>query len=334
MFSCYVLVMRYKSYCIQIIVAVLLILPSINLADELGSEFRIWLEQLRSEALNKGISKRTLELVYADIEAPLTKVIDNDRSQPEFSQTFNKYLTNRINKQFIKTGKKMLGRYPTWLSKVERKYSVQKRFLVALWGIESSYGKYLGTYPVIQALATLAYDQRRSKYFRQELFEALHLIDDGIIPYERMQGSWAGAMGQCQFMPSSFRRYAVDADNSGSINIWASVPDVLGSIGNYLAQSGWKNDQTWGREIKLPKGFDYSLAGLEKRRPLSEWQSMGVRRINNRDLPTRNLMASLVLPEGPTGPSYLVYDNFRVLLSWNRSTFFALTVGILSDQFK
>lgn len=334
MFSCYVLVMRYKSYCIQIIVAVLLILPSINLADELGSEFRIWLEQLRSEALNKGISKRTLELVYADIEAPLTKVIDNDRSQPEFSQTFNKYLTNRINKQFIKTGKKMLGRYPTWLSRVERSYSVQKRFLVALWGIESSYGKNLGTYPVIQALATLAYDQRRSKYFRQELFDALQLIDDGIVPYERMQGSWAGAMGQCQFMPSSFRRYAVDADNSGSINIWASVPDVLGSIGNYLAQSGWKNDQTWGREIKLPKGFDYSLAGLEKRRPLSEWQSMGVRRINNRDLPTRNLMASLVLPEGPTGPSYLVYDNFRVLLSWNRSTFFALTVGILSDQFK
>ncbi len=203
---------------------------------------------------------------------------------------------------------------------------------MALWGIETNYGEHSGSFPVIQSLVTLAYDERRGPYFRRELFDALRVLDAGHIPLERMKGSWAGAMGQCQFMPSSFRRFAVDAEGNHRIDIWDSVPDVLASTANYLASAGWKDDQTWGRPVRLPKNFDFSLAGLDTRLPLSRWQALGVRRSNGRALPRRNLEASLIAPEGPEGPAYLVYDNFRVLLAWNRSKSFAVAVGTLADR--
>ncbi|MBW2504876.1 MAG: lytic murein transglycosylase, partial [Deltaproteobacteria bacterium] len=241
---------------------------------------------------------------------------------------------SRVRSQRIKSGRRMMRRYPTWLGRVERTYQVQRRYLVALWGVESHYGEHTGTYPVLQSLATLAYDGRRSGYFRKELIEALRLIDDGIVPQHTMRGSWAGAMGQCQFMPSSVRHYAVDEDSSGSINLWRSVPDVLGSIANYLAKAGWLYDQTWGREVVLPQNFDHALVGLETRHPLSRWQALGVRRINGRALPKRDLQASLIMPDGTNGRAYLVYDNFRVLLKWNRSSRFAIAVGAFSDQLR
>ncbi len=184
----------------------------------------------------------------------------------------------------------------------------------------------------MQALDTLAWDPRRSAYFRRELLEGLRILDAGHVPLRRMTGSWAGAMGQCQFMPSVFRAHAVDAEGDGRIDIWHSVPDVLSSAANFLAASGWKDDQTWGRKVRLPKGFDTALAGLETRLPLARWQALGVRRSNGRALPRRNLQASLLLPDGPDGPAYLVYDNFRVLRRWNRSNAFAIAVGTLSDR--
>ncbi len=326
--------MNYRNLVLIFLIMTCFVLPCASHAENSQAAFTSWLNQFKTQALNSGISQRTLDVALDDIKAPRPEIVKLDRRQPEFIQTLDDYLTARVSTKRINTGRLMLRRYPTWLGRVERTYGVQRRFVVALWGIESNYGEYTGTYPVVHALATLAYDNRRGDYFRKELLEALHLIDAGTIPLHRMQGSWAGAMGQCQFMPSSFRRYAVDADNNGSINIWASVPDVLGSTANYLAQAGWKDDQTWGREVRLPENFNYSLVGLKTRRTLPQWQALGVRRSNGRALPNRNLEASLIMPDGQEGPAYLVYDNFRVLLSWNRSNLFAIAVGTLSDHFK
>ncbi len=294
--------------------------------------FAQWMVAFRTEAAAAGISQRTLEKALADIKMPLTEVVDLDRRQPEFTQTVQEYISARVSDHRIKEGRRMKRRYPTWLGRVEDRYGVQRRFILALWGIETNYGTHTGNFPVIEALVSMAYDGRRSKYFRRELLEALRIVDAGHIPLKRMKGSWAGAMGQCQFMPSIFARYAIDADGDQRRDIWTSVPDVLASTANYLSKAGWKDDQTWGRPVKLPKGFDTSLAGLQKRLPLSKWQALGVRRINGRALPRRNLDASLILPDGPDGQAYLVYDNFRVLRTWNKSNAFALAVGLLSDQ--
>lgn len=295
-------------------------------------DFASWLQEFRREAAAAGISAQTLDQALGGLE-PLSRVVELDRKQPEFVQTLEDYVNARVSDRRIANGRRMLARYPTWLGRVEKKYGVQRRFLVALWGIETNYGEHTGSFPVIRSLATLAFDDRRAAYFRQELLYALQIVDAGHIPLARMTGSWAGAMGQCQFMPSSFRRYAVDADGDGRSDIWRSVPDVLASAANYLASIGWHDDQTWGRAVRLPKNFDVSLAGLDTRLPLARWRSLGVRRSNNRPLPVRpDMEASLLLPEGAQGPAYLVYDNFRTLLAWNRSNAFAIAVGTLADR--
>ncbi len=296
------------------------------------ADFAVWMETLRVEARAAGVSQKTLEAALAEVKEPLPRVIELDRNQPEFTQSLEEYVAARVSEKRIANGRRMMSRYPTWLGRVERRYGVQRRFIVALWGIETNYGVHTGGFPVIQSLVTLAYDGRRSSYFRKELLDALHVLDAGHIRLKQMKGSWAGAMGQCQFMPSAFRRYATDADGDGRIDIWASVPDVLASAANYLKQAGWQEDQTWGRPVRLPANFDLSLAGLENRLPLSRWQSLGVRRSNGGALPRRDLAASLILPDGPGGRAFLVYDNFRVLLTWNRSNAFAVAVGTLSDR--
>ncbi|MBW2478066.1 MAG: lytic murein transglycosylase [Deltaproteobacteria bacterium] len=326
--------MKYYRLPVLISLALCLALPVFSIAEQNDAAFLAWLKAFQSDAHSQGLSKKTLEQGFSEIKVPLAEVIERDSSQPEMTQSVDDYLASRVSSQRIKSGRRMMRRYPTWLGRVERTYQVQRRYLVALWGVESHYGEHTGTYPVLQSLATLAYDGRRSGYFRKELIEALRLIDDGIVPQHTMRGSWAGAMGQCQFMPSSVRHYAVDEDSSGSINLWRSVPDVLGSIANYLAKAGWRYDQTWGREVVLPQNFDHALVGLETRHPLSRWQALGVRRINGRALPKRDLQASLIMPDGTNGRAYLVYDNFRVLLKWNRSSRFAIAVGALSDQLR
>lgn len=323
---------KFISALVLVLVWCCLGAASVCLAAAGGDSFATWLQELRLEARRAGIAPSTLEAALADIEGPLPKVLDLDRSQPEFTQSLEAYVATRVSDKRIADGRRMLRRYPTWLGRVERKFGVQRRFLVALWGIETHYGRYTGSFPVIRALTTLAYDARRSSYFRRELLDALHILDEGHIPLQRMRGSWAGAMGQCQFMPSVFRRFAVDADGDGRANLWHSVPDVLASAANYLSRSGWHDDQTWGRPVKLPKSFDHARAGLNTRLPLSRWQALGVRRIDGRALPRRNLEASLIIPDGPGGPAYLVYDNFRVLMTWNRSQAFAVAVGTLSDR--
>jgi len=303
------------------------------LAQGQPPDFAEWMEQLRADARAAGISQATVDTALAGIEQPQERVLESDRSQPEKIQSLADYVAARVSPQRIADGRQMLRRYPTWLGRVERKYGVQRRFIVALWGIESGYGRHTGKLPVIPALVTLAFDTRRGEYFRKELLEALRIIDAGQIPLKQMQGSWAGAMGHFQFMPSSYRHYAVDGDGDGRIDLWNSIPDALSSAANYLAQAGWQDDQTWGRPVRLPKGFDRTLAGLKTRLTLARWQSLGVRTISGQALPRRNLQASLIMPDGDGGPAYLVYDNFRVLLRWNRANTFAIAVGTLADRY-
>jgi membrane-bound lytic murein transglycosylase B len=316
-----------------LLTALLLLLPQGALAQQGEQDFSAWLVQLRADARAAGISDKTLDAALADLKAPEPKVIESDKTQPEKTQSLASYVTTRVSQKRIEEGRLMLKRYPTWLGRIERKYKVQRRFIVALWGIESSYGRHAGSYPVIQSLATLAFDARRSDYFRKELLVALEILDDGHVSLARMKGSWAGAMGPFQFMPSSYKHYAVDADGDGRINIWGSVPDALASAANYLAKAGWKNDQTWGRPVKLPAKTNALQTGLDTRLPLSRWQALGVRRTNGRALPRRNLKASLLIPDGPSKPAYLVYNNFKSLRRWNRSNAFAVTVGTLADSY-
>ncbi len=325
--------MRSVSGIILVIICVCGLPATSVPAKNAGEDFTVWLETFRVEARSAGISQETLNSALAGVRGPLPYVIDLDRKQPESTQSLEGYLATRVNEIRITNGRRMMSRYPTWLGRAEQKYGVQRRFLVALWGIETNYGGHSGNVPIIQALVTLAHDVRRSSYFRKELLDALHILDAGHIRLKRMKGSWAGAMGQCQFMPSSFRRYAVDADGDGRINIWDSVPDVLASAANYLKQVGWQDDQTWGRPVTLPEKFDFTLVGLETRLPLSRWQSLGVRRINGNSLPRRDHVASMIVPDGPGGQAYLVYDNFRALRAWNKSNAFAVAVGTLSDRF-
>jgi len=218
------------------------------------------------------------------------------------------------------------------LAEISEAYGVQSRFIVALWGIESDFGRVTGGFPVLDSLATLAFDGRRGAFFQDQLIQALRIVDDGHIQPDDMLGSWAGAMGQSQFMPSSFHSFAVDHDGDGRRDIWGTLPDVFASAANYLAEAGWKGDQTWGRQVRLPEGFDDALSGLDVTKPLHEWQALGVRRSNGDDLPVAQLSASVVLPGGPDGPAFLTYPNYRVLLKWNRSHYFATTVGQFADM--
>ncbi len=323
--------MPLKQLFSAIILVAALISPSAATAAAGGiSEFSAWLDELRKEAAGQGISELTLTTALSGVEM-LPRVIELDRHQPELTQTLPQYLQARVTRRRIEQGRRMLKRYPTWLGRVERHYQVPRRFIVALWGIETNYGDYTGGFPVMSALATLAFDGRRSDYFRRELLDVLWLLEEGWIKSYLLQGSWAGAMGQCQFMPSSFRRYAVNADG-GLTDIWSSLPDVFASTANYLKQSGWQAGQDWGYEVALPSGFDPSPAGLDQPSPTSRWRRLGLTLPDGGELPASDPTAALILPDGPGGPAYLVHDNFQVLLKWNRSLAFAVAAGTLADR--
>ncbi len=293
--------------------------------------FSQWVDALRQEAAQRGIRSATLDAALNGLE-PIARIIELDRKQPEFTLTFRQYMDRVVPRARVEMGRQRLRENRALLEEIGRKYGVQPRFVVAFWGIETDFGRLTGGFRVIPALATLAYDGRRGAYFRRELLNALEILDQGHIALPDMVGSWAGAMGQSQFMPSSFVTFAVDYDGDGRKDIWNTKADVFASAANYLSRVGWKGDQTWGRPVRLPRGFDTGLASLKIRKRLSEWQRLGVRRADGGDLPKRDLMASVVLAEGPGGPAYVVYDNYHAILRWNRSTFFALAVGSLAEQ--
>jgi len=295
-----------------------------------AQDFGQWLTALRTEARQAGISDATLDAALTGI-APIPRIIELDRRQPEGRLTAAQYLERVAAPSRIEAGRARLAQNRPLLERIGAQYGVQPRFIVALWGIETDYGRNTGGFGVIEALATLAYDGRRSDFFRSELLSALRILDEGHIAVAAMQGSWAGAMGQSQFMPSSFLRYAVDENGDGRRDIWSTPADVFASIANYLARVGWKDDQTWGRPVRLPSGFDQALIDMDTVRPIGGWQALGVRRADGGDLPGRQLPASIVQPDGPGTQAYMVYDNFKTTLKWNRSTYFALAVGRLAD---
>ena len=293
--------------------------------------FTDWLADLKREAQAQGISSATLTRAFQGVQ-PIERIVELDRRQPEGRMTFREYRSRVLSDNRISTGQKLLAQHRSLLEQVRGRFGVPPQVVVALWGIESSYGTFKGKFGVIEALATLAFDGRRAELFRRELISALKILDRAEITVEGMFGSWAGAMGQCQFMPSTYLHYAVDFDNDGRRDIWRSLPDVFGSTANYLAKSGWSSAELWGREVRVPGSVDAGWLGLDKPVDLAVWQRRGVRRADGGALPGVVMDASLVMPDGNDGPSFLVYRNFRAIMTWNRSTYFALTVGLLADE--
>ncbi len=294
------------------------------------TDFDLWKQSFIAEAQAQGINAATLQAALAGV-SPIERIIELDRAQPEGRLSLAEYLQRTVPQSRIKRGQGLLHQHQALLADISARYGVQPRFIVALWGKETDFGRNMGGFNVIAALATLAYDGRRSDYFRAELMQALRIIDAGHVAVDDMRGSWAGAMGHCQFMPTSYWRYAVDYDGDGHANIWSSLPDAFASIANYLAQEGWQGDQSWGRKVSLPDNFAESLLGQQNKRSLDEWRQLGVRKNNGQPLPKADLTAAVVQPNGQGTQAYLAYDNFRVLLHWNRSSYFAIAVGTLAD---
>ena len=296
-----------------------------------AGDFAAFLDAVRREAAAQGMRLSTVDQALGFAQY-LPHVIELDRRQPEQVLTFAQYLQKTVTPQRRQNARRALLDNRVLLESVWRRFDVEPRFIVALWGLESDFGQITGNYLVVSSLATLGFDGRRGPYFRGELISALQIIDQGNIGVGNMLGSWAGAMGQCQFMPSTFLRYAVDYDGDGRRDIWHDRADVLGSIANFLAHLGWRNGETWGREVLLPPGFDLNRTGLGVIRPTEQWSRMGVRGIDALPLAAGTGGASLLLPGGSDGPALLVYANFRTIMRWNKSTYFAAAVGYLADS--
>lgn len=300
---------------------------------EPSDKFQHWIENLKVEMLEKGISQKTIDAVYENVYyRPNRQVIKSDRQQLEFVLTSSDYINRVVSKSRVEKGQKLYKELRPILKPIEDKYGVPSNYIIAFWGMETNFGSNFGGFNVIEALTTLSYDNRRPKFFKGELYQALKIIDTWDIDYRQMQGSWAGAMGHFQFMPSTFNAYAVDADNNGTIDIWKSFEDAAASAANYLSTIGWKKDEVWGMPVSLPWNFDFSMAGRNKKKSIKEWKKIGIRTTSNKNLPLDNkLKGAIIVPEGKKGHAYLVLNNFYKIMNWNRSENYALGIGTLAD---
>lgn len=295
-----------------------------------GETFSQCILRLQGEARERGLPDN-LVAVLGDVK-PLERTITYDRNQPEFVQTFAGYYQNRVNSYRINTGRKLLAKHREFLDELSREYGIPGQYLVSFWGMESNFGRHVGKMSILDTLATLSCDTRRSTFFTGELFSALQLMDRYQFSVSDMEGSWAGAIGQTQFLPSVYLKYGVDGDNDQRVDLWNSEKDALKSAAYFLQQLGWKPGLRWGREVQLPEAFPYELAGSQTPRPLQEWKKLGVSQANGSPLPSADVEAALLVPVGADGPKFLVYDNFDVIMKWNRSQFYALSVGVLADR--
>jgi membrane-bound lytic murein transglycosylase B len=306
--------------------------------------FDEWLKDLQDEARTRGFDEKLVKEALDGLE-PLPRVIQRDRSQAELQPGFNAYSRARLTRAMIRRGQDLSSEHRAILSRIEGDFDVQRRFVVAIWGIESRYGRLTGRTPVFQALATLAWEPRRADYFRGELFDALAMVGRGHVEPAEMTGSWAGAMGQAQFMPSNYLKYAVDFNRDGRTDIWKSTGDALASIANYLKGFGWRNDQTWGREVKVPPAARaaikesiprrtegcYAIRNMTERVPLERWQKLGVTSVDGSPLPQADVPAGLV----DVGERmFLVYPNYDAILGYNCAHYYALTVALLADRLR
>lgn len=287
--------------------------------------------RLTETAIDRGISAQTANRVLATVE-PLERVITADRNQPEFVQEFGQYLNARVTLERVAMGRALYAQNRALLDELAVRFGVPGQYIVAFWGLESNFGRVLGNIPVFDSLATLACDQRRSGYFTDELVNALTIVERGDAEPTEMTGSWAGAMGQTQFMPSVYLAHAIDGDGDGRANLWRSAPDALSSAARYLASLGWREGFRWGREVLLPEGFDFAQAGSDRALPLSGWRDLGVLTTAGEPLVGADIEAVLLVPAGSDGPAFLVYENFDAIMRWNRSEFFAISIGHLADR--
>jgi len=329
---------------LRIAVAVGIVVCAVTLTaqDNPRPPFPAFLEQLKTQALAKGVSAATVDSALTGLE-PLEVVVERDRTQAETVLTIDQYIERRLTRRFVKTAREQAAAHRKLLTQISKKYGPPSSLLVAVWGMESNFGRFTGTRPTVQALATLAWDGRRGAFFTSELMDALQIVDKGYIQLDDMKGSWAGAMGQTQFMPSSYLAHAQDFDGDGRRDIWKGLPDVFASIANYMKAYGWTERQAWGREVKLPAGGADPLIEKVGLRPtgcraareltvpaaLKQWQQLGVRTITGTALPKVDRDASLLRAGKKT---YLVYANYDTLLGYNCAHAYALAVGLLSDR--
>jgi len=322
--------MMRKKFCLSIVV-VLAELISLSFAYADTASFGECISRMKVLARSGGISDRTVSQVLDKVKH-IPRVIELDRRQPEFTQTFSGYFNTRINDERIKRGRALLAQYRTLLDRIQLETGIPAQYLVSFWGLETNYGGYFGDWLVTDSLATLACDPRRSAFFTQELLNAMRILDAGDIAHERMIGSWAGAMGHMQFMPSTFLGYAKDIDGDGRRDLWGSIPDAMGSAANFLRQLGWTPGLDWGQEVRLPPSFDYGLAGRDHMLSLAAWAKLGVATTSGAPVASTEQKFALLVPSGHQGPAFLVSKNFHVIMRWNRSEFYALSVGHLADR--
>lgn len=322
-----------RKQLITALVALGLGMSSAVMAADEG--FDAYVNALKTEAREKGISEQTIQSAFDGITF-IERAVKADKNQPERKLTLDEYLPRAVPEWKKKQANQLYQEHKAVLDRIGQQYGVQPRFVVALWGVESNFGRLTGNYNVVEALTTLAYEGRREAFFRNQVMAALEIIDAGHITAKEMKGSWAGAMGQPQFMPTSFLAYARDGNNDGKADIWQTKDDVFASAANYLHEAGWNDEYTWGRQVSIPDNIDATLLGVqpEKGRSLSEWQKLGVRRMNGQNLPDTAIDAWLIQPDDNHGRAYLVYGNYQSLLKWNRSHYFALAVSYLADSIR
>ncbi|WP_126339259.1 lytic murein transglycosylase [Legionella spiritensis] len=309
-------------------IPLLLILAPLAAANQ--QSWQSWVAEVRREAIGQGISPALFDEAFAGIHEPSRRVKGLARSQPEHRLTYQKYLRTRADNYRILMGRKNYARNKALIDEVATQFGVDPCFIVSFWGMETSYGTYMGNFPVIKSLATLAYDSRRSDFFRKQLFMALHIVNDGHVSLQKFKGEWAGASGQPQFLPSSWMKYAVDYNGDGRKDIWDTKADVFASIANYMKQNGWRTGEPWAIHVKLPRHFNMDLEGKNIVKPVSEWNAMGIRTVDGRPLPYQNLNASIVQPYG--GPVFLAYPNYKMILRYNNSIYYAGAIGYMADK--
>ncbi len=302
----------------------------VNPAAQAGQNWNQWVADVRQEALNQGISEHTFDQAFEKIHQPSRRVKGLSRSQPESRLTYKKYRNTRADNYRIVIGRKRYKQNKELIDHIARDFAVDPCFIVSFWGMETSYGSYMGNFPVIQSLATLAYESNRQEFFRKQLFYALHILNDGHVSLANFKGEWAGASGQPQFLPSSFMKFAVDYDGDGRKDIWESKPDVFASIANYMKQHGWHSGEPWAIKVKLPAQFNKDLEGKSIVKPVSEWNALGVRTLDGKPLPYQNLTASVVEPYG--GPVFLAFPNYKMILRYNNSIYYAGAIGYMADK--
>lgn len=303
-----------------------LVAPSLAQANSSNFVRGLW-----PDAQAMGVSRQAFDASFASY-SPSAKVMELTRKQPEFTQTVQQYIDRRVTAAQAGKGQSMRGEWAQTLAGAQQRFGVQPEIVLAIWGMETNFGGFMGGNNTIHALATLTENGYRTDFFRKELLTALRIVSDGHVQPKDMVGSWAGAMGHTQFMPTSFARYAVDFNGDGRKDIWNSIPDALGSTANYLNAFGWRNGETWGYEVKLPAGFDFNAARQLERAPLDQWQRMGVSRVSGRPFPRPSDVGRLYMPAGATGPVFLLLPNFDVIKRYNNSDSYALAVGHLADR--